>query len=157
MKRRASVAKFFATERRYLILTLVDGRKKLSHLEVFALALAALCHDVDHPGLTNAFLVATYDPLALRYNDRAVLESHHAATCFITMRVCVHDLKLTELHVLRNICITYVAVDNRELHCVLPCCKYQAYLVPVDVFRGSISYSIYSNALVGSIRNCLSL
>ncbi|BFI40333.1 protein MpCAPE [Marchantia polymorpha subsp. ruderalis] len=70
----------------YLILTLVDGRKKLSHLEVFALALAALCHDVDHPGLTNAFLVATYDPLALRYNDRAVLESHHAATCFITMR-----------------------------------------------------------------------
>ncbi|KAL2613527.1 hypothetical protein R1flu_025219 [Riccia fluitans] len=70
----------------YLLLTLVEAKKKLSQLEIFALALAALCHDVDHPGLNNQFLVATYDPLALRYNDRAVLESHHAATCFITMR-----------------------------------------------------------------------
>lgn len=56
-------------------------------MEIFAVALAAVCHDVDHPGLTNAFLVAASDPISLRYNDKAVLESHHAATAFLTMRV----------------------------------------------------------------------
>lgn len=30
-------------------------------------------------GKTNAFLVATSDPRALLYNDRSVLENHHAA------------------------------------------------------------------------------
>jgi hypothetical protein len=71
----------------YLLLTLTEGAQRLNELEIFALALAALCHDVDHPGLTNAFLVAASDPIALRYNDKAVLESHHAATTFLTMRV----------------------------------------------------------------------
>jgi len=70
-----------------LMLTLTEGAQRLNKLEIFALALSALCHDVDHPGLTNAFLVAASDPIALRYNDKAVLESHHSATTFLTMRV----------------------------------------------------------------------
>ncbi|CAK8685576.1 unnamed protein product [Clavelina lepadiformis] len=49
--------------------------------EVSAL-LAAIIHDVDHPGRTNAFLVNSNNPLALLYNDTAVLESHHAAFAF---------------------------------------------------------------------------
>lgn len=70
----------------YLILTLAEGAQRLNQMEIFAVALAAVCHDVDHPGLTNAFLVAASDPISLRYNDKAVLESHHAATAFLTMR-----------------------------------------------------------------------
>jgi hypothetical protein len=38
-----------------------------------------LAHDVDHPGRTNAFLVASEDRKAILYNDRSVLENHHAA------------------------------------------------------------------------------
>jgi hypothetical protein len=54
----------------------------LPRLEVFALLLAAFCHDVDHPGVNNAFLSAVEDELAVRYNDQSVLENHHAAlTC----------------------------------------------------------------------------
>jgi len=36
--------------------------------EISAL-LAAIIHDVDHPGRTNAFLVNSNNPLALLYND----------------------------------------------------------------------------------------
>lgn len=41
--------------------------------------LAAIVHDYEHPGLNNDFLIATHRKLALRYNDRAPLENHHAA------------------------------------------------------------------------------
>ncbi|KAJ3079450.1 High affinity cAMP-specific 3',5'-cyclic phosphodiesterase 7A [Rhizoclosmatium hyalinum] len=53
--------------------------------EIFAGIIAAAIHDVDHPGVTNAYLVSTGHPLALRYNDIAVLESHHCATAFEIM------------------------------------------------------------------------
>ncbi|KAK1169268.1 cGMP-inhibited 3',5'-cyclic phosphodiesterase A-like isoform X1 [Acipenser oxyrinchus oxyrinchus] len=49
-------------------------------LELMALYVAAAMHDYDHPGRTNAFLVATSAPQAVLYNDRSVLENHHAAS-----------------------------------------------------------------------------
>ncbi|XP_044211014.1 cGMP-inhibited 3',5'-cyclic phosphodiesterase A-like isoform X2 [Thunnus albacares] len=51
-------------------------------LELMALFVAAAMHDYDHPGRTNAFLVATSAPQALLYNDRSVLENHHAASAW---------------------------------------------------------------------------
>lgn len=51
----------------------------LSSLEMMALFTAAAMHDYDHPGRTNAFLVAIEDEKAILYNDRSVLENHHAA------------------------------------------------------------------------------
>lgn len=44
--------------------------------------LAAFCHDYDHPGLNNQFLIASSDLLALVYNDKSVLENHHIAEVF---------------------------------------------------------------------------
>lgn len=55
-------------------------------IEIFALFVAALGHDVSHPGVTNAFLVEQEAPVAILYNDRAVLESMHAATLFSILR-----------------------------------------------------------------------
>uniref|UniRef100_A0A8C4RAM2 Phosphodiesterase n=1 Tax=Eptatretus burgeri TaxID=7764 RepID=A0A8C4RAM2_EPTBU len=51
-------------------------------LELMALYVAAAMHDYDHPGKTNAFLVATNSPEAILYNDRSVLENHHAAAAW---------------------------------------------------------------------------
>jgi hypothetical protein len=43
-------------------------------------------HDYDHGGLTNDYLIASGHDLALLYNDRAPLESHHAAAAFRLLR-----------------------------------------------------------------------
>uniref|UniRef100_A0A8C7CTE8 Phosphodiesterase n=1 Tax=Oncorhynchus kisutch TaxID=8019 RepID=A0A8C7CTE8_ONCKI len=51
-------------------------------LELMALYVAAAMHDYDHPGRTNAFLVATNAAQAVLYNDRSVLENHHAASAW---------------------------------------------------------------------------
>lgn len=48
-------------------------------LELLAALFAALAHDFRHPGRTNAFLINTKDPIAIRYNHQSVLESMHAA------------------------------------------------------------------------------
>ncbi len=54
-----------------------------------------MIHDHGHPGLTGDFLVATLHPLALRYNDRSPLESHHAASAF-ELLAARPDLDITE-------------------------------------------------------------
>jgi len=57
-----------------------------SSLEVTALLISALAHDLGHPGTNNAFEIKTYSNLALCYNDRSVLESFHAAECFAILK-----------------------------------------------------------------------
>jgi putative methionine-R-sulfoxide reductase with GAF domain len=58
----------------------------LSKYQQFGMLLAAVVHDVDHPGHTNLFEVNSGSELALRYNDQAVLENHHCSMAFRLMR-----------------------------------------------------------------------
>jgi HD-GYP domain-containing protein (c-di-GMP phosphodiesterase class II) len=58
----------------------------LVDLDVFALIVAALCHDIGHPGVNNAFLVATSNELALKYNDSSCLENMHANKAFTILK-----------------------------------------------------------------------
>ncbi|XP_016066305.1 PREDICTED: cAMP-specific 3',5'-cyclic phosphodiesterase 4C [Miniopterus natalensis] len=51
-------------------------------LEVLAAIFASAIHDVDHPGVSNQFLINTNSELALMYNDTSVLENHHLAVGF---------------------------------------------------------------------------
>lgn len=51
-------------------------------LEVLAAIFACAIHDVDHPGVSNQFLINTNSELALMYNDSSVLENHHLAVGF---------------------------------------------------------------------------
>jgi hypothetical protein len=48
-------------------------------LDIFAMLFAAMVHDLDHPGETNAYQIAVKTSFALLYNDRSVLENHHVA------------------------------------------------------------------------------
>ena len=75
----------------------------LTPLERMSMLLAALCHDLRHPGtlhlalaylhhvmsllfissgLNNTYQVNAQTPLSLLYNDQSVLEHHHCASLF---------------------------------------------------------------------------
>jgi len=55
-------------------------------LDHFMTLMAGAIHDVGHLGRTNAFLSSTMAPVAIRYNDRSVLENMHVSLAFETMR-----------------------------------------------------------------------
>jgi hypothetical protein len=38
--------------------------------------IAALCHDLEHPGVNNQFLVKSKSSLATLYNNESILEKH---------------------------------------------------------------------------------
>uniref|UniRef100_A0A8D8SCE0 Phosphodiesterase n=2 Tax=Cacopsylla melanoneura TaxID=428564 RepID=A0A8D8SCE0_9HEMI len=53
-------------------------KRHLTHLEIMASLLAAVAHDLDHPGVNQPFLIATSNHLAALYEVR-LLENHLAA------------------------------------------------------------------------------
>lgn len=61
-------------------------RKHLTPLEVMASLVAAVCHDVDHPGFNEKFLIASSSHLAGLYHNASVLENHHWRTAISMMR-----------------------------------------------------------------------
>lgn len=50
---------------------------KLFLVDVLSVLIAAICHDLDHPGNNNAFEVATNSALYQKYQNKSVLEHHH--------------------------------------------------------------------------------
>lgn len=53
-----------------------------TELEVFSMLVAALGHDVGHPGVNNAFLVKTRHELAMIHNDKSPLENMHCSLLY---------------------------------------------------------------------------
>lgn len=51
-------------------------------LEIMALLVSALSHDLDHDGFNNSFQINAGTHLALIYNDYSPLEMYHCAVGF---------------------------------------------------------------------------
>ncbi|KAL8292738.1 hypothetical protein RQP46_001350 [Phenoliferia psychrophenolica] len=58
----------------------------LRPMDVFALMVAAIGHDVGHPGLSNAYMVNARTPVAQVYDDKSVLENFHTVTLIHMLR-----------------------------------------------------------------------
>lgn len=69
----------------YYFITGLGLESLLQVEDLFACLIAAAIHDVDHPGYNNGFMIATSNPIALRYNDQSVLEHYHCAKGFEIM------------------------------------------------------------------------
>lgn len=73
----------------------------LKPFDGLTLLISAIGHDVGHPGVNNAFLVALNAPLAQLYNDRSVLESFHCAAYSQILRrhwpVAFNDQRMRKL------------------------------------------------------------
>ncbi|KAM4754577.1 3',5'-cyclic-AMP phosphodiesterase 4A [Cyanocitta cristata] len=89
-------------------------------LEVLAALFAAAIHDVDHPGVSNQFLINTNSELALLYNDESVLENHHLAVGFklLQERNCdiFQNLSRRQRQALRQMVIDMVLATDMSKH-----------------------------------------
>ncbi|XP_036408066.1 cAMP-specific 3',5'-cyclic phosphodiesterase 4B isoform X3 [Megalops cyprinoides] len=70
------------TQSTHVLLSTPALNAVFTDLEILATLFATAIHDVDHPGVSNQFLINTNSELALMYNDESVLENHHLAVGF---------------------------------------------------------------------------
>ncbi|XP_059350761.1 uncharacterized protein LOC130692882 isoform X1 [Daphnia carinata] len=79
-------------------------RRHLTPLEIAASLIAAMAHDLDHPGVNQPFLVATSNHLASLYKNASVLENHHwrsAMACLMESGM-MDGLERTSAHELQR-------------------------------------------------------
>lgn len=86
----------------------------LKPFDALTLLITAIGHDVGHPGVNNAFLVALNAPLAQLYNDRSVLEAFHCAAYSQILRrywkVAFEDVSM------RALMINSILATDMSLH-----------------------------------------
>eukprot|EP01135_Chromosphaera_perkinsii_P008448 Nk52_evm16s1360 gene=Nk52_evmTU16s1360 len=73
---------FCVTQMMYGLIWMCELQSKMDKLDLLALIVSAMCHDLDHPGLNNAYQVNAHTELAIRYNDVSPLENHHCSVAF---------------------------------------------------------------------------
>ena len=87
-------------------------------LDLLGILIAALGHDLGHPGFTNPFHINSLSELALTYNDASCLENFHASKLFRTLRttetnifenLSVQDFKTIRKRMIGNILATDMA------------------------------------------------
>ncbi|KAI8617731.1 hypothetical protein BC830DRAFT_1062209 [Chytriomyces sp. MP71] len=93
----------------------------ISPEEQLASFIAAIIHDFMHPGVNNTFLINTNNPLALRYNDVAVLENFHCATIFEIMESnedlnILRSLSIEAQKVVRETVVSAVLATDIAMH-----------------------------------------
>ncbi|XP_026868895.2 cGMP-specific 3',5'-cyclic phosphodiesterase isoform X1 [Electrophorus electricus] len=59
-------------------------QNNLSELEVLALMIATLCHDLDHRGVNNSYIKRSEHPLAQLYGH-SIMEHHHFDQCLMIL------------------------------------------------------------------------
>ncbi|CAF1043388.1 unnamed protein product [Rotaria sordida] len=91
-----------------------------TELEIMSAIFASAVHDVDHPGVTNQFLINTRSDLALMYNDESVLENHHLAVAFKLLqadeRNIFSHLTAKQIKTLRKMVIDMVLATDMSKH-----------------------------------------
>ncbi|CDW53862.1 calcium:calmodulin dependent 3',5' cyclic [Trichuris trichiura] len=93
----------------------------LTDLELFAYIFSAMVHDYEHTGHTNSYHVQSSSDYALLYNDRSVLENHHASAIFRLMHDysqynILEKLSKQEYREFRNLVVEIVLCTDMSTH-----------------------------------------
>ena len=86
----------------------------LKPFDALTLLITAIGHDVGHPGVNNAFLVALNAPLAQLYNDKSVLEAFHCAAYSQILRR--HWKAVFEDTQMRSLMINSILATDMGMH-----------------------------------------
>jgi len=112
----------------------------LSDIDMYALLVSALCHDVGHPGWTTPFLVETRHELAVRYNDSSPLENMHCARLF---EICGHEdanafqkFEKDAFKQARKVCINSILHTDNSMHFEMVRSVKEAYDLTSDICDG---------------------
>ncbi|KAK8890174.1 hypothetical protein M9Y10_034942 [Tritrichomonas musculus] len=94
--------------------------KVFTGLELFAICIASLCHDVGHQGYDNVYNVNAQTPYGLLYKGLGVMEMHH---CSLTIYIITQDnanifhaLEKDELKKIWNYIIQMILATNMDQH-----------------------------------------
>lgn len=92
-------------------------------LEMFALLLGGLMHDLDHPGLNNVYHANAVTPLAIRYNDTSILENYHCALAFEILHSTnfnvVPSMTVADKKTIRKLMISLILATDMSVHFAL--------------------------------------
>uniref|UniRef100_H3DJP5 Phosphodiesterase n=1 Tax=Tetraodon nigroviridis TaxID=99883 RepID=H3DJP5_TETNG len=108
------------TQSTHVLLSTPALEAVFTDLEILAAIFASAIHDVDHPGVSNQFLINTNSELALMYNDSSVLENHHLAVGFKLLQEencdIFQNLTKKQRQLLRKMVIDIVLATDMSKH-----------------------------------------
>ena len=94
-------------------------------IDLLSIIIAALGHDIGHPGLTNTFQINSSSEMAITYNDSSCLENFHLAKLFTTIRknetnifekLSSQDYKKIRKRMISEILATDMAIHGKVLN-----------------------------------------
>ena len=92
----------------------------LEPLDILAVLVASICHDIDHPGNNNAFEMLTQSELSDMYTDDAILERHHASSTMKLLRdpsrQIVANLSLSDRILFRRQVVSGIMATDMAAH-----------------------------------------
>jgi hypothetical protein len=89
-------------------------------IDLLSIIIAALGHDIGHPGLTNTFQINSLSDMAITYNDSSCLENFHLSTLFKTIRKdetnIFEKLSLPDFKKIRKRMISEILATDMAIH-----------------------------------------
>tara|TARA_R110002167_G_scaffold274700_1_gene480775 strand:- start:57 stop:1094 length:1038 start_codon:yes stop_codon:yes gene_type:complete len=100
--------------------TLMSGaREYLEPIQQLGLLLAAICHDLGHPGKSNQYLIKHSKAIAIQYNDVSVLENFHACEGWKLVQEYMLDKVGDNEGMLRKVFVKSILATDLGVHFAL--------------------------------------
>jgi hypothetical protein len=106
----------------FLAATDVRNERGLDSVHALALMLSAICHDLEHEGVTNSYQVNSCSPLSRLYNDASVNENNHCAVGFELLDGAgiLDELDAGEKKTLRKLMVAAIMATDSACFVCLP-------------------------------------